>query len=117
MVLDLGYDVCHIADTGRGAINYAANNRVDVIVMDIKLKDDIDGISEAARSTAAYRSFTIPPTSTRKPLPAPGSPNLPTFWKNLRSNPASSPASAGPPECSRTDTNQAFPTNTQKFSL
>jgi CheY-like chemotaxis protein len=47
LVQELGLDVCHVADTGRGAIDYAAKYSVDAILMDIKLNDDIDGITAA----------------------------------------------------------------------
>ncbi|WP_035104617.1 response regulator [Desulfohalovibrio reitneri] len=43
-----GFEVPHVADTGRGAITYAEGNPLDAIIMDIRLKDDVDGI-EAAR--------------------------------------------------------------------
>lgn len=47
LVQELGVVVCHIADTGREAIDYAAHSPIDAILMDIKLKDDIDGITAA----------------------------------------------------------------------
>lgn len=44
----MGLHVCCVADTGRKAIDYAATHReIDVILMDIRLKDDIDGINAA----------------------------------------------------------------------
>lgn len=47
LVSELGLDVCHIADTGRGAIEYASKYEIDAILMDIRLKDEIDGITAA----------------------------------------------------------------------
>ncbi|EPR37266.1 response regulator receiver protein [Desulfovibrio sp. X2] len=43
----MGLNVCCVADTGRKAIDYASSNQVDVILMDIRLKDNIDGINAA----------------------------------------------------------------------
>lgn len=47
LVQEMGLDVCHVSDTGRDAVDYATKNPVDVILMDIRLKDDVDGITAA----------------------------------------------------------------------
>lgn len=44
-----GWEVVGIEATGRGAIALAASTEPDVILMDIRLNDEIDGI-EAARA-------------------------------------------------------------------
>ncbi|MCK4911333.1 MAG: response regulator [Thermodesulfovibrionales bacterium] len=44
-VEDMGYDVSAIAFSGHDAILQAASLRPDVILMDIKLKGEMDGIS------------------------------------------------------------------------
>ncbi len=45
----MGLNVCFIADSGRKAVDYAASHLkgIDVILMDVRLKDDMDGISAA----------------------------------------------------------------------
>ncbi len=44
----MGLHVCCVADTGKKAVDYAATHReIDVILMDVRLKDDIDGINAA----------------------------------------------------------------------
>ena len=48
-IQEWGWKVAGIEGTGRGAISMAADLHPDVILMDIRLKDDVDGI-EAARS-------------------------------------------------------------------
>ncbi|TVM15632.1 response regulator [Oceanidesulfovibrio indonesiensis] len=44
----LGYDVCHVTDTGEDAISYAREHDIDCIIMDIRLKGAMDGIDAAA---------------------------------------------------------------------
>ncbi len=44
-----GWEVVGVEGTGRGAISLAARVHLDAILMDIRLKDEIDGI-EAART-------------------------------------------------------------------
>ena len=43
----LGYEVIEILDSGEDAITYLENNTPDIILMDIKLKGKIDGITAA----------------------------------------------------------------------
>jgi 1,2-diacylglycerol 3-beta-glucosyltransferase len=45
---DLGYDVVGVADTGRDAIDVANEELPNVVLMDIKLKGDMEG-TEAAK--------------------------------------------------------------------
>jgi CheY-like chemotaxis protein len=44
---ELGYNVLKIADNGADAIKYAEETRPDIILMDIVIKGDIDGIETA----------------------------------------------------------------------
>ena len=44
---DLGYDVIDTVDTGQDAIDVAAEKVPDVVLMDIKLKGDMEGIEAA----------------------------------------------------------------------
>lgn len=44
-----GYEVCGVVSTGLGAIRAAAEKKPDVIFMDIRLADEIDGIEAASR--------------------------------------------------------------------
>ena len=57
MLRSMGCDVCGKASSGQEAINKASETRPDLIVMDVTLKDSIDGI-EAARQIVAR--FNIP---------------------------------------------------------
>lgn len=45
MILKLGHKVINKVITGQGAIDSALNMNPDLILMDIQLKDDIDGIT------------------------------------------------------------------------
>lgn len=47
-LMDLGYGVVGVADTGRDAIDMAREFKPSVVLMDIKLKGDMEG-TEAAR--------------------------------------------------------------------
>ncbi len=51
-VENLGYSVCGIAATGEDAVRQAAEMRPDLILMDIKLKGEMDGIAAAERIKA-----------------------------------------------------------------
>jgi CheY-like chemotaxis protein len=53
----LGYDVCGSAGTGTEALNCVAKMRPDIILMDISLEGEMDGI-EAARQIK--KDFNIP---------------------------------------------------------
>ncbi len=52
-VKSLGYDVCGIASTGAEAVESAETYRPDLVLMDIQLKGDLDGVQAADR----IRSF------------------------------------------------------------
>lgn len=45
MILKIGHEVINKVITGKGAIESALELKPDLILMDIQLKDDIDGIS------------------------------------------------------------------------
>jgi CheY-like chemotaxis protein len=53
----LGYAVCACAASGKGAIQQAADRRPDLVLMDIRLRGEMDGI-EAAKAIRAR--FDIP---------------------------------------------------------
>ncbi|OAI11768.1 hypothetical protein A1507_19770 [Methylomonas koyamae] len=53
----LGYQVAGIADTGPTAISLAEQTRPDLVLMDIQLKGEMDGIETAER---IYRQLHIP---------------------------------------------------------
>ena len=44
---ELGYDIVDTVDTGQDAINTAAETVPDIVLMDIKLKGDMEGIEAA----------------------------------------------------------------------
>ena len=44
---EMGYEVPRVVGAGRDAIEYARSNAVDIILMDIRLSDDMDGILAA----------------------------------------------------------------------
>lgn len=45
---ELGYEIVDTVDTGQAAIDTAAEKTPDVVLMDIKLKGDMEGIEAAA---------------------------------------------------------------------
>jgi CheY-like chemotaxis protein len=53
----LGYDVCGSAGTGADAMNCVAKMRPDIVLMDINLQGEIDGIETAGR---IKKNFNIP---------------------------------------------------------
>jgi two-component system, response regulator PdtaR len=53
----LGYDICGSAGTGAEAMNSVAKMRPDIVLMDIHLKGEIDGIETAGR---IKKDFNIP---------------------------------------------------------
>lgn len=53
----LGYDVAGIVHTGAGAIEMAGNSRPDLVLMDIQLEGEMDGITAAGQ---IRDSFDIP---------------------------------------------------------
>ena len=66
-LLKNGYEVPSIAVTGEEAISMAERNKPDLVLMDIKLKGDIDGV-EAAGSALKFRLCFSPHTAISTPL-------------------------------------------------
>ena len=54
---NLGYSVCGRATTGAEAMGYVVNNRHDIVLMDINIKGDLDGIETAKM---IKKGFNIP---------------------------------------------------------
>jgi diguanylate cyclase (GGDEF)-like protein/PAS domain S-box-containing protein len=54
---DMGYQICGIADTGAEAIELAAQHAPQVVMMDIVIKGELDGIDTAER---IRRRFQVP---------------------------------------------------------
>jgi signal transduction histidine kinase len=50
-----GYNVLAIASSGEGALNLLQNMQPDLVLMDIRLSGDLDGIDTAARVRSEYR--------------------------------------------------------------
>jgi DNA-binding response OmpR family regulator len=48
-----GHDICGIAENGQDAVDLALQHRPDLILMDVRLRDDMDGVEAALR----IRSF------------------------------------------------------------
>ena len=53
---ELGYEIVDVVDNGQDAINVAVEKRPDVVLMDINLKGDMNGIQAAAKII----EFSIP---------------------------------------------------------
>jgi CheY-like chemotaxis protein len=58
LVRDLKYDVCGLVADGEGAVEQAADLEADLVLMDISLSGDMDGI-EAARRIRQNRDTPI----------------------------------------------------------
>jgi two-component system, response regulator PdtaR len=56
-LLKLGFDVCGSAGTGPAALDCVAKMKPDIVLMDISLPGEIDGIETAGR---IKRDFNIP---------------------------------------------------------
>jgi CheY-like chemotaxis protein len=56
-LIKLGYDVCGSARTGTEALNCVAKMRPDVVLIDISLEGEIDGIETALK---IKKDFNIP---------------------------------------------------------
>ena len=54
---NLGYDICGSAGTGKDALACVAKQRPDIVLMDITLKGELDGIETAAQ---IKKNFNIP---------------------------------------------------------
>jgi PAS domain S-box-containing protein len=57
MIVSLGYEACGIANTGDEAVEKAARSRPDLILMDVIIKGNLDGIAAAEK---IWDSFHIP---------------------------------------------------------
>lgn len=66
-VEDLGLAVCGTADTARGAIEMAMQHRPRVILMDMRLKGQEDGVDAALAIHQAVGSKVIFITGSREP--------------------------------------------------
>ncbi|MFW5735497.1 MAG: response regulator [Oceanidesulfovibrio sp.] len=69
-VTKLGYDVCHVTDTGEDAVLYANDHTIDCIIMDIRLKGPMDGIDAGQAINRGipiiyYSAFVDKETMTR----------------------------------------------------
>lgn len=53
-LLQAGYDVLPIAITGKSALVIAEQHRPDIVLMDIRLRGQMDGIEAAIRIKALY---------------------------------------------------------------
>ena len=56
-LLKLGYELCGSAENGADALSSVENLKPDIVLMDIGLKGDIDGIETAGR---IKKNFNIP---------------------------------------------------------
>lgn len=54
-----GYEVCGVVSTGLGAVRAAAEAKPDVIFMDIRLADEVDGIEAASRIMMVSEKVSI----------------------------------------------------------
>lgn len=57
-LIEWGYEISSIASSGEDAVNQALLNIPDLIIMDIKIKGDIDGI-EAAKMIHAEQQIPV----------------------------------------------------------
>lgn len=64
---DLGYDLAGLAPSGEGALKLAAENQPDLVIMDILLQGDMDGIQAAEQLRHAFNI----PVSFSRPMPIP----------------------------------------------
>lgn len=57
LVSQLGYEVCSVEATGEGAVAAAAAHKPDLVLMDVRLAGELDGIAAACQ---IRRQFGIP---------------------------------------------------------
>lgn len=59
-----GHEICAVCRTGEDAVSTAGTTRPDVIVMDINLAGDMNGISagKEIHASTPYPSYTLPVT-------------------------------------------------------
>jgi len=72
LLQDLGHQVCAVEATGEGAIRAAERHQPDLVLMDVRLAGQLDGISAAARIRNQYgipsllvTAYTDPGTQAR----------------------------------------------------
>jgi CheY-like chemotaxis protein len=67
MLAELGHEVVDIVGTGEEAIESASRHKPDLIIMDVNLEGDMDGIAAATaiRQQLGIRSIFFPATRTR----------------------------------------------------
>lgn len=53
-LLKMGYHVCGVAPTGKKALEIIKNNSTDLVLMDIQLRGDMDGIETAGLIKQEY---------------------------------------------------------------
>ncbi len=58
-LMDMGYEVCSLATTGQKAIEIAEKEKPDVIIMDIKLQGEMDGIETAKEISSRFGIHSI----------------------------------------------------------
>ena len=51
---DVGYAVCGVASTGEEALEIAERERPDIVLMDVSIKGEIDGIEVARRIRSRF---------------------------------------------------------------
>ena len=66
-VEEMGYVVCGVAATAREAVDLAQAHRPDIVLMDVRLKGDEDGVDAALAIHATTGSKVIFITGSREP--------------------------------------------------
>ena len=64
---DMGLEVCGTAPTGRAAIDMAEKHRPQVIIMDVRLRGEMDGVDAALAIHQSLESKVIFITGSREP--------------------------------------------------
>jgi two-component system, sensor histidine kinase len=59
MLRSMGYDVCGKASSGQEAIYKASETRPDLILMDVTLRDSIDGIEAARQIVTRFKTPVV----------------------------------------------------------
>lgn len=66
-VEDLGLKVCGTASTARGAVDMAQAHRPDIVLMDVRLKGEADGVDAALEIHDSVGAKVIFITGSREP--------------------------------------------------
>jgi CheY-like chemotaxis protein len=66
-VEEMGYAVCGVAATAREAVDLAQTHRPDIVLMDVRLKGEEDGVDAALAIHATTGSKVIFITGSREP--------------------------------------------------